>query len=140
MPAVPGGAAGAAGGWAAMKLQACKVPGRNRFSRENLLKAVFHEFDWSNSGHITAHDIQVLGEARRAANTEKQGAWTPEKNQKMMAKIDANKDGVIDEKVSVHRTLSQSTPLLCLLYIQSHTESYTQSYAGISYVKSAPSQ
>ena len=37
-------------------------------------------------------DLQMLGEARRTTG-QKDGVWTPEKNRKMMLKMDQDGDG-----------------------------------------------
>ena len=52
------------------------------------------DLDHDGSGSVEATELMQLGKARRSLG-QKTGAWTNDKNARLVNKMDANKDGVI---------------------------------------------
>eukprot|EP00658_Telonema_sp_P-2_P078245 TRINITY_DN7287_c0_g1_i6.p1 TRINITY_DN7287_c0_g1~~TRINITY_DN7287_c0_g1_i6.p1 ORF type:complete len:465 (-),score=192.02 TRINITY_DN7287_c0_g1_i6:334-1728(-) len=70
--------------------------------RQEALLKVFKEMDDDDSGYVEAAELLLLGQARRKLG-HKQGEWTVEKNDKMVAKMDKNGDGHISaEEFAAH--------------------------------------
>ena len=74
-----------------------KSPGDSSRARQQELRKVFRQFDLDDSGEIASDELMALGTARRALG-QKQGAWTEEKNARLVANMDASGDGLVDEK------------------------------------------
>jgi len=76
--------------------------------KEFVLSLVFKEFDHDDNGNISSTELLKLGQARRSTG-QKAGVWTDEQNRNLIAKMDANGDGVIDQSEFV-RHFSSSLP------------------------------
>merc|ERR1711865_808535 len=67
------------------------------FNRYNALCKVFQQFDLDGSGEIETKELLALGQARRKLG-QKSGAWTEEKNAKLVKNMDTDGDGTVNEK------------------------------------------
>merc|ERR1712166_1302761 len=65
--------------------------------RQHALGKVFHQFDLDDSGEIETKELLALGQARRKLG-QKSGAWTEEKNAKLVKNMDTDGDGTVNEK------------------------------------------
>jgi len=61
------------------------------------LRKVFAAFDYDGSGAVGREELQVLGEQRKTLG-QIQRVWTPERNARLMQRMDENGNGVIDEE------------------------------------------
>jgi len=69
-----------------------------RLDRPGELAKVFRAFDIDRSGSVETAELMKLGQARRELG-QKRGAWTAEKNAKMIANMDqGKKDGLVDKE------------------------------------------
>ena len=64
--------------------------------RRERLKVVFKEFDLDGNGSIETKELLLLGKARRELN-QKEGNWTAEQNQRLVSKLDTDRDGTVSE-------------------------------------------
>ena len=55
------------------------------------------QFDLDDSGEIETKELLALGQARRKLG-QKSGAWTEEKNAKLVKNMDTDGDGTVNEK------------------------------------------
>ena len=65
-------------------------------ARATALKSVYAAFDLDGGGDVGAEELMELGIARRKLG-QKQGTWSVDQNNRLMAKIDMDGDGVISE-------------------------------------------
>eukprot|EP00658_Telonema_sp_P-2_P057715 TRINITY_DN4612_c0_g1_i1.p1 TRINITY_DN4612_c0_g1~~TRINITY_DN4612_c0_g1_i1.p1 ORF type:complete len:1744 (+),score=612.88 TRINITY_DN4612_c0_g1_i1:27-5258(+) len=69
--------------------------------KQRQLRQVFNAFDLNHTGSVDQSEFLELGRARRAGNTLRRGPgvatgkWTESKNERLMARVDTNKDGRI---------------------------------------------
>jgi len=61
------------------------------------LELVHKEMDIDRSGFIEAHELMLLGQARRKLE-QKQGEWTEEMNERMVTRMDTSGDGKVGAK------------------------------------------
>jgi len=73
-------------------------------ARIRQLKVVFRAFDLDGSGQMEPKELLVLGKQRSKLG-QKQRKWTEEKNAKLIAKMDKDGDGSIDEEEFVRHFL-----------------------------------
>ena len=62
---------------------------------------VFDGFDIDGGGQIETSELMKLGTARRTLG-HKSSAWTPEKNQRMVTRMDKDGDGGVDRNEFVN--------------------------------------
>ena len=69
--------------------------------RNAKLREIFHIFDLEKNGVILKRELYILGRAKRVVEMDVsnrvQQAWTPEKNERLMERIDYNGDGKVEE-------------------------------------------
>jgi len=69
-------------------------------TKERKLRQVFNAFDLDASGSIEKDEFLEIGRARRAGLVRKGvggaiGVWTESKNERLMNRVDLNRDGMI---------------------------------------------
>ena len=65
--------------------------------RVSILRDVFRAFDLDDSGEIEPEELLALGQARRDLH-QRDGVWTEKDNLRLVAEMDNNGDGVIQEE------------------------------------------
>merc|ERR1711865_642272 len=76
--------------------------------RQKRLETVFAEFDYDDSGSIEDVELLELGRARQTTG-QKQRDWSPDRNRRLVKKMDTDGDGLIGKSEFVHY-FSESLP------------------------------
>ena len=85
-------------------ISAASADGISDVAREQALKAMFRKLDLDRSGVLTKSELMIMSQARRFLGLTgdgkfptPEGDWDDEKNERLLSKMDTNRDGVVDE-------------------------------------------
>merc|ERR1711988_293235 len=76
--------------------------------RRQRLQSVFGAFDLDRSGSIEVSELLELGRARRATG-QRTGEWSPDRNRRLVQRLDTDGDGKVSEAEFV-RHFSEALP------------------------------